>query len=199
MINSLKKPDKPLLTLLTLHFHHRCKGARTYCQSTLISLFTFYRTTEWALSIELPRRHSQVTPTAPPAFVDAPGFTERENAPLNPTTLKQGFGYTHSYNPCFHISTAVRWPFCSLTNTITPVDCLFRVILWGWSVWKKEVIKWDNRYALMAPLSYRKSRVHYILSMNFLLSCTCYCRAHFLPLGKCRVNGKGTWAEGRII
>lgn len=138
-------------------------------------------------------------PLPSPAFVDAPGFRERENRLLKPTTLKQSFGYTHSYNPRFPNSTAVRWPFRSLTNTIMPVDCLFRVILWDWSVWKKEVIKWDNRYALMAPLSYRESRVHYVLSMDFLLSCTCCCRAHFLPLGKCRVNGKCTWAGGRII
>lgn len=138
-------------------------------------------------------------PLRPPAFVDEPGFRERENGPLKPTTQKQGFRYTHSYNPRFPNSTAVRWPFCSLTNTIMPVDCLFRIILWDWSVWKKEVIKWDNRYALMAPLSYRESRVCYILSMDFLPSCTCCCRAHFLPLGKCRVNGNGTWAGGRII
>lgn len=142
---------------------------------------------------DIPRR----PPLLPPPFVDAPGFRERWNGLLKATTMKQGFGYAHSYSPCIPNSTAVRWPSCSLTNTIMLVDCLFRVILWDWSEWKKKAIKRDNRYALMAPLSYRESRVRSILSMDFLLSCTCYCRAHFLPLGKYRVNGKGTWKGGR--
>lgn len=54
MINSLKKTDKPLLTLPMLHSHHHCEGATTYCHSKLISLFTFYRISEWALSKEHP-------------------------------------------------------------------------------------------------------------------------------------------------
>lgn len=127
--------------------------------------------------------------------------SERERKWPAETNYSEARLWIHAflYSPCFPNSTAVRWPFSGLTNTIMPVDCLFRVILWDWSVWKKEVIKWDNRHALMAPLSYRESRVCYILSMDFLLSCTCYCRAHFLPLGKRRVNGKGTWAGERIV
>jgi len=133
-------------------------------------LLLFTRVGEWALHKELPRRHSQVAPTAPVAFVDAPGLRERKKPDCwnNPTKVKLCFGDTHSYSPCFLNSTAVRWPFCSLTNPITPADCLFRVILWERSVWKTKLIKWDNREALMVPLSYRENRVYYILSMDFL-------------------------------